>query len=236
MLFTETEAGELVRRAAELQEQGSEKGYIPGISLDELKQMAVEVGVDPEFLLKAISEQRQVAVKPKKGTRIEEVERVLPVEVHPNDFDKITENIKLLSSTYAGIAGAVRQVGRSIEGQIAGGIESPKFKVISRDGRTKLRVWRGSNSAAVLPFIFIVPLFISLVVGLVLHPIAGAVLATLSLLLAFITFHQAAKATQKAIHDAADTLEAAILEHGKTADEEVKTLEEGKPKGPTPAD
>ena len=142
-VFSEQEASQILRRAAELMEKAVEGGkdYTPGITRAELENIAKEVGVDPKFLELAITQQGKPESKTGVLRLTEEFERVIDGELDPADFDVIVENIKPLSRI--GQSG-ISQVGRSIQASAWTGISQANVSVSSRNGRTRLKV--ASNS------------------------------------------------------------------------------------------
>lgn len=224
-LFSEAEVGQLVRRAAELQEQGSAKGYVPGVTRQELQQLASEVGIDPEYLRKAIEERKHKPTKKKRKLSVDEIEKVLPVAIDPDDFDALTDGLKLVDPAQAGLAGAtLRQVGRSVEGQVSGAWENPRFRVSSRDGRTKLRVWTDQGTPVALSVLWLLPLFASIAVGKKVDLFLGLAMALLAVLGAIFTYPWLVKKAQETTDEVAQKLEEAILEHASSASKELDEL------------
>jgi len=138
-VFSEKEASEILRRAAELMEKEVEGGkdYTPGITRTELENIAKEVGVDPKFLELAITQQGKPESKGGALRLTEEFERVIDGELDPADFDVIAENIKVLSRM--GHQG-MTQIGRSMQASAWTGVSQANVMVSSRNGRTRLKV------------------------------------------------------------------------------------------------
>ena len=138
-IFSEQEASQILRRAAELMEKEVEGGkdYTPGITRQELENIAKEVGVDPKFLELAITQQGRAESKPGVLHLTQEFERVIEGELNPDDFDVIIESIKPLSRI--GQAGFT-QVGRSLQASAWTGVSQANVSVSSRNGRTRLKV------------------------------------------------------------------------------------------------
>jgi hypothetical protein len=216
-LFTESEIADLVRRAAELQEQGSKEGYVPGVTRDELVRMAQEAGIDPAFMLKAIEEKRNPpagAPAPKgKFQWKTEVERVLPVEVSPDNYDIITDQVKVvpsMTSQNGMTSGGLTILGRTIQGAISTAWDNPAFKITSRGGRTSLKV-SSTLSSACIGILAILPLMVSAVLAKEQGAIPGIVMALASVLGGWFTARFfASKAVQEA-SVVADKLEEGIM-------------------------
>lgn len=224
-LFTESEIAELVRRAAELQEQGSKEGYVPGVTRDELVRMAQEAGIDPAFMLKAIDEKRNPIVgtaAPKgKFQWKTEVERVLPVEVDPENYDIVTENVKVVPSmtTQHGVTtGGLSVLGRTISGTISSTWDNPSFKITSRGGRTSLKV-ASTVSSACIGVLAIIPLMLSAVVGREAGPIQGVALAVASVVGGWLTARYFATKSVENASEVADKLEEGILRAARESEE-----------------
>lgn len=135
-VFSEQEVGEIVRRAVELQEQGSDAAYQPGVTRPELERIAQELGLDPQYLDRAIRE--SLSSPPHKGplNLMQEFERVVDGELRQEDFDVLLEHLK------PGLKGrGITQVGRTLSGPAKTGTGSQaNVEVSSRNGRTKIRV------------------------------------------------------------------------------------------------
>ena len=134
-VFSEQEAGEILRRAVHLQEKSASSTYTPGITQEELERIANEAGIDAGFLAKAIAGQGD---EEKSTTGLfnmtEEFERVVDGEMDPANFDTISNMVKR-----NGRSGLV-QVGRTLAGQGFSGIHMVTVNVEARKGRTKIRV------------------------------------------------------------------------------------------------
>ncbi|MEQ1932712.1 MAG: hypothetical protein ABL962_02360 [Fimbriimonadaceae bacterium] len=229
-LYAESEIGQIMRRAAELQEEGSSEGYVPGVSSEELYRIAKEAGIDPRFLEKAIAEgASKVETKKAKGG-LSEIERVYPVEIAPENFDVITEYVKTLPLTThpksGAVSGGMSQIGRTLQGQVSAGWANPYIKVTSREGRTKLNVTADNSTAIAMSILWIVPLMLCPVIGAALLPIAGAIMALLVVSLSVLTYRGVSKKANAATVDTADKLERAILENGTSLRENLQKASE----------
>lgn len=132
--FTEKEAARFVQLAAKLQEHAAEKGaeYSPGVSLDELRRVAAEAGIDPKFLDEAIASQSRTT---EKRVPWSVVEKVVDGALDPNDYDVVREALG-----HGMRRSALRQVGRSLEGRTLEGGVAHDVRVTSRGGRTRVSV------------------------------------------------------------------------------------------------
>lgn len=219
-LFSESEIADLVRRAAELQEAGSSKGYLPGVTRSELLRMAAEAGIDAAYLDKAIEERRTGRAETSNTNWRAEIERILPVEISPENFDIVTDAVKVMpvTTTKGVTSGGISQVGRTIQGQVFGGWDNPYFKITSRGGRTRLTIQPSGATAIGLPILWIIPMCITPVIGAVGNPVAGAIAAVGCAIGAFLSFRWLSKKATKAAAEVADKMESAILQASREGD------------------
>lgn len=134
-IFSEQEAAEVMQRAVRLQETSGRDQYTPGVTADELRRIAEEAGISPEFIEKAIAGvdvEEKSTIGPFSLT--EEFERVVEGEMNPEDYDKILKLVK--PNHQRGIS----QVGRTLTGIGTTGLHMVHLNVESRNGRTKVRV------------------------------------------------------------------------------------------------
>jgi hypothetical protein len=134
-VFSEQEVGEIVQRAAELQEASPERGlrYAPGVTREQLERVAQEVGVEPEFLQRALAERSS---DPERSGLFRAHERVVDGELDPNDFDLILEHVRARRSRRS----PTTQIGRTLEGRVWTGTGFANLEVTSRNDRTRVRV------------------------------------------------------------------------------------------------
>jgi hypothetical protein len=136
-VFSEQEVSQIIQRAVEIAEQQPAPGYTPGITLEELEKIAAEVGVEPKALAQAIREAGS-SHRDRKGFQlVQEVERIVSGELDPSQFDLIAEGIKPLAN--AGQP-AMAQIGRKLEMSAWAGTGQAKVSVVSRNGRTQIKV------------------------------------------------------------------------------------------------
>jgi len=134
-VFSEQEVGEIVQRAAELQEASPERGlrYAPGVTREQLERVAQEVGVETEFLQRALAERSSA---PERGGLFRAHERVVDGELDPNDFDLILQHVHARRSRHS----PPTQIGRTLQGQVWTGTGYANLEVTSRNDRTRVRV------------------------------------------------------------------------------------------------
>lgn len=220
--YSEKEAAEIIRRAGELQEEKAEEGYAPGIAAEELRRLALDVGIKPEYFEQALSERRGGAdVQVSKKT----IERIVPVEVDPADFDMITDVLKVRPMSTAGnmTTGGVSQFGRTIMGQASESWDNPHFKVNSRGGRSKIEVWSDKSVPVGMTVLWLLPLIFSPVLGKVAGPLWGAIMAVVCCILAVFSYRALDKKSNESSVAVADKLEKAILDYGEQKKSELES-------------
>lgn len=151
-LFSEKEISGVLRRAAEMQEAaGSADPH--GLSLEELKEIAAETGIDPRYVAAAVAElERGATPEDKKfhflgGPLSIDLERVVEGTLSETEWEEmIAETRRTLGSV-----GTVGRVGQTVEwvnqtGQHQQGHEH--LSATSLGGQTRLRLsWRDSKWA-----------------------------------------------------------------------------------------
>ncbi|MFM9873766.1 MAG: hypothetical protein ACKVQS_09920 [Fimbriimonadaceae bacterium] len=156
-IYSEQEAANLIVAAAKLQESdGDGSSYSAGVSWEEMQRMAEDVGVDPEYLRKALSGQTvgsaKVGNKPRSILGMpmaQDFERVVDAELPPESFDVITSefyNPGYGGGTQGGMGGP-SVIGRMMKGQFYEGILYGTMEVSSRHGRTRIKATTSSSIA-----------------------------------------------------------------------------------------
>jgi hypothetical protein len=168
-VFSEQEAANLIVAAAKLQESDGEgPNYAAGVSWAQMQKMAQDVGVDPEYLRKALAGgSGQSTSNSKKQKRFlgmpmsEEFERVVDAEIPPENFDVIAP--EFYNPGYGGGAGqggfgGPSIIGRMMKGQFYEGMLYGTLEVSSRHGRTRIKA-QTSNMVATwaiwMPFVLL---------------------------------------------------------------------------------
>ncbi len=211
-IFSEQEASEILQKAVKLQEAGPDKGdgYKPGITYDELKKIAEEAGLDPQYLDQAIEVPTAAEVEKGPFHLSEKIERVIDGELDPNNFDVLLDQLR---PTRAGIPVGI-QVGRALTATTWTGISQARIEVSSRKGRTRLRV--NSNSLMA----YFMGLHMPLIIGIVTmagmaesgRGTLGALLGGGLILAGMGAFKWLANKGHKAARKVADKLQARIEE------------------------
>jgi len=160
--FSEKQAAEILQRAAKLQEAAEDgSAYTPGVSLEELHKIAMEAGIDPKFLEVAMEAPESPEKRSWFSGLIQDYDRVLEGEIAPEDFDEVVQTLGPASR------GGIRQIGRSLTGQVGAGFGLVRLDVTSKRGRTRIR-------AKAWPFVaFMTTMYPALIFSLVGGAIAG---------------------------------------------------------------
>ncbi len=135
-MFSEQEVGAIIRRAVELtEEEGT--SYQPGVTQEELRRIAEDVGVPLEALERAIREVGQMRDTRGPLQLSAEFERVVEGEVDPDQYDLIVEDVKPLQK---GHSAGPSQVGRKLTMPAWNGVGQSTIEITAREGRTRIRV------------------------------------------------------------------------------------------------
>lgn len=130
--FSEKDAAEILRAAAKLQLEASSGSGPTGVSVDDLKKIAEESGIDPGFVEQALLSQ---AAQGTKGGSKGKLEVTLDGELTIEQFGIVQESLSTLSGYKM-----LNQVGRTIQGAVQAPWCQLRVEVFSRNGRTKLAV------------------------------------------------------------------------------------------------
>jgi hypothetical protein len=205
-VYSEQEVGELVQRAAELQELSSERGlrYAAGVTREQLERVAQEVGVEPEFLARALAERSDA----KLPGFFREHERVVEGEIDPDNFDIILDQVRARRSRHR----LPTQIGRTLNAQVWTGSGMANLEVTSRNARTRLRV-KPRPLVEILATLY--PAFLATLIGAVPlashgHVVASALLAVGSFGAATLAFFGWSKRSNRAAKRLADKLEGVV--------------------------
>ncbi len=152
-LYTDKEISAILARAGELQrDQGSEQAT--GLSLQELQQIAADVGLDPSLVQMAAAELEGVgteaAASPWLGGPLSlQIERILPGEVQTSQWADITHAI----SQAFGVVGTSAQVGQTLEWTHHSRRKQLQVTLTPVEGQTRVRIQGQFKRVAVLFFL-----------------------------------------------------------------------------------
>jgi hypothetical protein len=199
-LYSEAEAVEIVQRAARLQESSADGGtYRPGVSVEELRRIAEDAGIDVRYLERALEGEGEEKTSRSLLNLVEETEFVLSGEIPAEDFDEVMEAFRR-----HGKVQVAQQIGRGMTGVLQRGSLFANFELFSKNGRTRLKLKATPFMAYFLGLH--TPLILSLVLGVNLMArglVVPGLLAMLGLLavggLVFWTIADAGKRKARAV-------------------------------------
>lgn len=224
-VFSEKEASDLIVLAAKLQEEGPHSGdYTPGVSFDDVKRLAADVGVREEYLVQALGKlggagPSRHTTKSFMGYPLSaEFETVVEGEVDPQDFDLVTECFPPTPSS-GQMGSPVTQVGRGITVSFSKGMAMGTASVQSRNGRTRIGV---KTNAVVGPILQAALGFLSFIFGVVITaskapaflPLALALWVAFNVLM-FYAFRMGARQDMKKVEEQYNDLIAAVGEQSQ---------------------
>jgi hypothetical protein len=132
-IFSETEAAKIIERASHIQERMENTvDTAPGITLEELRKIALECGLTPEAFERALIEPED-KTKTSFLNLVEETERVFDGEI---DTDSLGELLDELSRNARFVTQA--SVGKMQRFQVSKGLVFGQLGISSRKGRTKI--------------------------------------------------------------------------------------------------
>jgi len=151
--FSEKEISRVLRRATEMQE-GAQTTDPTGLTYEELRQIAAEAGIDPQYLSAAVASLDQVEDTEAPfhwlGAPIAvNLERVVAGEVSEEQWERMVGEIRTAFS----LVGASGQVGRSREWTHDSKDRQAQVTVTSREGQTKIRIFAKYPQIAAVTFI-----------------------------------------------------------------------------------
>jgi len=155
-LYTEKEISTILKRAGERQAEQGEK-ETQGLSLEEIQQIAGEVGLDPGIVA-SVAAELETSLGKEKGqswlglpVRVE-TERVLPGSVSVDQWPEVVSAIE----NSMGVIGASGQVGKMLEWTYTSKFVQYKVSLTPVNGQTKVRVFGNFTRLAramLLPFL-----------------------------------------------------------------------------------
>ena len=202
-LYSENDVAEIVRRAAEMQTEAGSTPYTPGVTGSELARVAAEVGIAPEYVEKALQEFRTGKASGKELPK--RFERVLPVELKPEDYDAVLEVARPIPGS------PMTQIGSSLQGHVRTGWDANLLRVSSRNGRTKIVLENEGGTAMALAILWTVPLCLTPVLGALVAPVLGVAGAAACLAGAWGTYIARDRSSRRATQTVSSELEQRIL-------------------------
>lgn len=130
--FSEKDAAEILKAAAKLQQESALGTNPSGVSIDDLKKIAEESGINPNFVDQALLSQ---AAKNTKGSDKGRLETTIEGELSLEQFGVVQESLSSLSGYKL-----MSQVGRTIQGTVQAPWCQLRVEVFSRYGKTRIQV------------------------------------------------------------------------------------------------
>ncbi len=172
-LFSDKEISALLKRASELQHKEAPETTTTGLSIDELRQVAEETGIDPRFVEQAAAEMATGAADAEGfhwlgGPTSVMLERIVEGELSVAQQEDVMEAIRQAFHH----VGTASTVGNTLEWTYQGRRRQAQVRVTSHGGHTRLRVFTKYPMQAAPLFAISASLAI-LVGALVAAPIGG---------------------------------------------------------------
>ncbi len=219
----------MVVRAAKLQEKAGGDAYTPGVSFEELEKMAAEAGIDSAFLNQAMAgvPSGEEDAKTFLGIPLStEFERVVDVELPPENFDVVSEMFppRFMGQGPHGarMMNVGQQVGRSLMMQLNQWPAFGQLKLTSRNGKTRITT---KSTAFLAYFVGLhAPLILSFVLTMMMMPgersanVNPAVLIPIIVCLmtaGMAAFTWISKAGQKKMRELTDLIAERVQEEGE---------------------
>ncbi len=145
--FDDEAAGEVLRRAAELQHESSVPAPSGGaLSAADLEQVAREAGIDPAYVRRALAEQEVDSPETRRSPVFGEVKtlelvEVLEGEVSQDSLDRMLEEIQRSFADGGDIIRTGRSATWTASRSLASSrLSSPVVSITPRDGETEIRI------------------------------------------------------------------------------------------------
>lgn len=170
--FTDEEVALILREASEVQEGGRPGGVEGGLTLSQLKEIAVEVGLDPkniEMAASRLAAYRNPAAVPVLGTPVApQFQRDVPGELSREDFAELLSTIR----TVLGRRGITAVELNALEWKAQDYFGGRYVSVVPGNGKTRVRVFGNFRDGMMT---------VGLVGGMAVTTLVAGVLAALGL-------------------------------------------------------
>lgn len=130
--FSEKDAAEILKAAAKLQQESALGTNPSGVSVEDLKKIAEESGINPNFVDEALLTQ---AAKNTNRTDKGKLEATIDGELTLEQLGIVQESLSSLNGHKM-----LTQVGRTIQGTVSAPWCQLRVEVFSRNGRTKVQI------------------------------------------------------------------------------------------------
>jgi IS5 family transposase len=146
-LYDDETAGQVLRRAAELQhESGVPVHAGGGLSAADLEQVAQEAGIDPAFVRRALAESQVSSPETERSPVLGEVKtieivEVMEGEVSSDSMDRMLEEVQRAFADGGSVTRTERSATWSSSRALASSrLSSLVVAITARDGRTEIRI------------------------------------------------------------------------------------------------
>ncbi len=167
--YSDGEFALILRRAFELEERRAGAGPGDGLTLQEIRAVAAEMGLDPASVERAAAllpaAGAGMAVRLFGGPSLYQMEYTATGEMPRDELPRVVDAIRRVT----GHQGRVSEVLGSLEWETLAEVSQIHVTVSPRDGRTAVRILANRGGAGVLLY------FVSGVVGLISFGIIGAI-------------------------------------------------------------
>ncbi|NQV72119.1 hypothetical protein HQ496_03275 [bacterium] len=162
-LYNEKEIGSIIKRAAELSHDDSATNSL-GLSLDELKQLGKEAGINPDFILKAATEMGASSARSQGKNLIGGPvsytnEMVLDREISASDWEEMLTEVRKAFKD----PGIVTTRDKTFEWTVQDSGTKAQLTARLENGKTKINLFWSEPSVSVL---FLVPTILGTIISI----------------------------------------------------------------------
>ncbi|GAA5520850.1 hypothetical protein LQ318_03860 [Aliifodinibius salicampi] len=157
-LYTEKEIGALIKRATEIQEKAHES-FPQGLSLQEIKDIAREIGIDPKHIRSAASElEHQMATEQRSNFLgapfLIEQKRAIRGEISAEEWEDLVRQIRRMtgSSGRTTTVGQTRQWHRSVK-DMSTTLEETHLQVVSQKNQSIIEIRKHFQGGAYITYL-----------------------------------------------------------------------------------
>lgn len=157
-LYTEKEIGALFKRATEIQENAHES-FSQGLSLQEIEDIAREIGIDPKYVRSAASElEHQMGTEQRSSffgaPFMIEQKRAIRGEISDEEWEELVRQIRRVTGSAGRTTkvGQTRQWHRSVK-DMSTTIEETHLEVVSQNNRSTIEIRKHFQGGAYMAYL-----------------------------------------------------------------------------------
>lgn len=157
-LYTEKEIGALIKRATEIQENAHES-FPQGLSLQEIEDIAREIGIDPKHIRSAASELEHQMAKEQQSNFLGapfliEQKRAIRGEISAEEWEELVRQIRRMTGSAGRTTqdGQTRQWHRSVK-DMSTTLEETHLQVDSQDNRSTIEIRKHFKGGAYITYL-----------------------------------------------------------------------------------